>query len=246
MVRIQRENSRSGFRPARWVSSRWVWVFTRPGTKTASGNSTRRAPGGSGTSACGATPAILPSAATRTAPSVMGGAVTGWTAPARMRSIQGLGNRGSGLEDRGAPSRAPNPESPSSRRQAGPEWRVHRAGLCRLRAGIEPIPVPHLLRAERRREIAVRPIHFTRDQRVGAHPVGRRGPAIVHVAHERGPGGRDDAAAAGVVLEDPLLDVVADPDPGHQLGRVSGEPGVRVVVGGARLGGAGGGGAGLA
>src|SRR5256885_15142736 len=160
MVRIQRENSRSGFRPARWVSSRCVCVLTRPGTRTASGNSTRRALGGSGTCACAATAAILPSSATRTAPSVMGGAVTGWTEPARTRSMRALG------------------------RDAGAEWRVHGAGLRRLGAGVEPIPVPHLLGTERRREIAVRPVHFARDQRIGPHPIGGRRPPVVHVAHE--------------------------------------------------------------
>ena len=114
---------------------------------------------------------------------------------------------------------------------------MHRTGLRRLRAGIEPVPVPHLLRAERRGEIAVRPVHFARDERVGSHPVGRRGAAVVHVAHERRPGGRDDLPASGVVLEDALLDVVSDPDPRDELGRVPDEPRVGVVVGRAGLAG---------
>src|SRR5437763_15529031 len=176
MVRIQRENSRSGLRPARWVSSRCVCVLTRPGTRTASGNSTRRAPGGLGTCACAATAAILPSSATRTAPSVMGGAVTGWTEPARILNIR-------------------------SRRHARPEGLVDRAGLCRLGAGIEPIPMPHFLRAERRREIAVRPVHFERDQRIGPHPIGGGRAARLLDTHARRPRRVDNYTSTCVVLQ---------------------------------------------
>src|SRR5213592_4279353 len=104
---------------------------------------------------------MVPRSSTRTAPSSMGGAVTGWTEPER---------------------------------------RVHRTGLSRLGARVEPVPMPHFLGAEWRGEVAVRPIHLARDERVGSHPIGRRGPAIVHIAHERGPGGRDDFASTRVVL----------------------------------------------
>src|SRR5947207_1288141 len=59
------------------VSSRWVWQFTSPGTRTASGNSRARASGGAATWECGPIAAMRPAASTRTAPSSMGGAVTG-------------------------------------------------------------------------------------------------------------------------------------------------------------------------
>src|SRR2546422_6279253 len=116
---------------------------------------------------------------------------------------------------------------------------MHGARLGGLGTGIEPFPVPHVLRAERRGEVAVRPVHLAREERIGPRPVRGWGTAVVYVAHERRPGGRDDLPAPCVVLEDALLDVVAHPDPGHELRRVPDEPGVGVVVGRAGLTGGG-------
>ncbi len=86
IVRIQVGKSRAALRPARWVSSTWVWVFTSPGVSAPSGNSKRVADAGAGTRASGPTAAIVPRSSTRTAPSAIGGAVTGCTVRARMRS----------------------------------------------------------------------------------------------------------------------------------------------------------------
>src|SRR5689334_22518524 len=105
------------------------------------------------------------------------------------------------------------------------KWRVHLAYLRGFRARVEPFPAPHFERAERRREEAVRPIHFAGDEIVGARPVARRRAPLVHVAHELRPRGRDDTAAAGVVHDAPLQ-VVADPDAGHDLRREPDEPGI--------------------
>src|ERR671924_1743516 len=105
----------------------------RPGTSMASGNSSVRTPAGVGTREWGPTAAIRPLVFTRTAPSSKGGAVTGWTRPARMRS-KVLG------------------------RYTDAERRVHLAHLRGLGAGIEPLPAPHLERAERRREETIRPV----------------------------------------------------------------------------------------
>src|SRR5439155_18406484 len=107
--------------PARWVGSRWVWQFTSPGTRTASGTSRARASGGAATWEFGPIAAMRPAASTRTAPSSMGGAVTGYTERARRRSIRG------------------------SRRHADVERRVHGARLRRLGAGIEPVPMAYVL-----------------------------------------------------------------------------------------------------
>src|SRR5207249_11383875 len=104
-----------------------------------------------------------------------------------------------------------------------------------LGARVEPVPVPHFLGTERRGEIAVGPVHLACNERVGSHPVGWRGPAVVDVAHERGPRGRDDLPSARVVLEDALRNIVAYPNAGDELGGIADEPGVGVVVGGARL-----------
>src|SRR5207249_403622 len=114
---------------------------------------------------------------------------------------------------------------------------MHRAGLRRLGARIEPVPVSHVLRTERRGQVSVGPVHLAGDQGIGALPVGRRRPPVVDVPHERGPGRRHDPATAGVVLQDTLLDVVSHPDAGDELRRVPDEPGVGIVVGGARLAG---------
>src|SRR6266566_4562352 len=190
MRRIHLRNSASSFLvpPPKCVSSRCVWQLTRPGMSSASGKCSECTPPGAGTRACGPTAAILPPASTRTAPSSKEGAVTGCTRPARIRS-KALGS------------------------DSDTEGRVDLAHLRRLGARIEPLPAPHFERAERRREEAVRPVHFARDEIVGAGPVaGRRAP-LVHVAHELRPRGRDDAAAARVI-HDPVLEIVADPDPG--------------------------------
>src|SRR5437879_7077403 len=125
------------------------------------------------------------------------------------------------------------------RRDTDAERRVYGTRLRRLGAGIEPVPVTHILWAERRRQVAVRPVHFPRDERVGPLPVGRLRSSVVHVTHERRPGGRHDPTAAGVVLEDALLNVVAHPDPGHELRGVPDEPRIGVVVAGPGLAGGG-------
>src|SRR6266436_2232412 len=147
---------------------------------------------------------MVPSSPTRTAPSSIGGAVTGYTRPARTRSI--------------------------TLRADGTEPRMDGAKLCRFGAGVEPVPVAVVGGAERRREVAGLPIDFACDQRIGPHPFRRRRPAVIDVAHERGPGRRHDAAAAPVV-HDALLQIVADPDPRHDLRREPDIPGVGVVVG---------------
>src|SRR2546425_12406794 len=140
----------------------------RPGSSSASGKWSDRTPRGAATPAFGPTAAIRPASSTRTAPSSKEGAVTGCTRPARIRS-KALGS------------------------DSDTEGRVDLTHLRGLGARIEPLPAPHLERAERRREEAVRPVHFARDEIVGAGPVaGRRAP-LVHVAHELRPGRRDDA-----------------------------------------------------
>src|SRR2546426_9855746 len=171
-------------------------VLTRPGTTVARGNSSSRAPGGVGTRVCGPTAAMVPRSSTRTAPSSMGGAVTGCTEPARIRSIRsqvsGAGCQGSRCLNATPDTWHPTPRTSSLRRDADAERRVHRTGLAGLGARVEPVPVTHFLGTERRGEVAVRPIHLARDERVGSHPVGRRGPAGVDVAHEPGaPGGAE-------------------------------------------------------
>src|SRR3989454_7486864 len=187
-----------------------------------SGNSSCRAPAGAGTVAARPTAASFPRSSMRTAPSAMGGAVTGCTEPARIRSIRsqvsGAGCQGSRCLNATPDTWHPTPRTSSLRRDADAERRVHRTGLAGLGARVEPVPVTHFLGTERRGEVAVRPIHLARDERVGSHPIGRRGPAGGDIAHERGPRGRDDLAPAPVVLEDALLDVVADPDAPHQPG----------------------------
>src|SRR2546422_2813186 len=51
-----------------------------------------------------------------------------------------------------------------------------------------------------------------------SRPVAGSRAALVHITHELRPGGRDDAAAAGVV-HDALLIVVSDPDAGDDFRR---------------------------
>src|SRR5258705_5528213 len=200
----------------------------RPGTKIASGYSSVSVCGGVRILECGPTPAILPAASTRTAPSSMGGAVTGYTRPARMRSItSGCGGWWRLVEV--VLDNLDNLDNLRSRRDSDAEGRVHGAHLVRLRPRVEPLPAPHLDGAERRRELAVAPVHLPRDQRVGAWPVGGRGPALVDVAHELGPRRRDDAATTRVA-PDALLRVVSPPDPRHDFGREADEPRVRVIV----------------
>src|SRR5439155_1132057 len=97
--------------------------------------------------------------------------------------------------------------------------------LSRFRARIEPLPAPYLEGTERRREEAVRPVHLPRHEIVGAGPVGRRGTALVDVAHELRPCRRDDAAAARIVHDAPLQ-IVSNPDAGHDLRCEAHEPGV--------------------
>src|SRR5207249_8287356 len=108
------------------------------------------------------------------------------------------------------------------------------AHLRRLGARIEPLPAPHLEWAERRRQESVRPVDLARHEIVRSRPVARRRTTLVYVAHELRPRRRDDAAAAGVVHDPPLI-VVADPDAGHDFRREPDEPRVGVVVRGAGL-----------
>src|SRR5438552_7327242 len=147
MRRIHLRNSGSSclVPPPKCVSSRCVWQLTRPGISSAAGKCSACTPPGAGTRACGPTAAILPPASTRTAPSSKEGAVTGRTRPARIRS-KALGS------------------------DSDTEGRVDLTHLRGLGARIEPLPAPHLERAERRREEAVRPVHFARDEIVGAGP----------------------------------------------------------------------------
>src|SRR5438094_5851820 len=239
IARIHGANSRSAFLPARWVSSRWVWQLTSPGTSAPSGNASRWALAGAGTARSGPTAAIRPVSSTGTARSMMGGAVTGCTERARMRSIRGsgLGPRGSEPAGRTPEPLTPDPEPPASRRHTDAERRMHGARLRRLGARIEPVPVAHVLRTEHCGEVAVRPVHLTGNQGIGPLPVGRLRPAVVDVAHERRPGRRHDPTAPGVVLEDALLNVITHPDARHELRCIPDEPGVGVVVGGAGLAG---------
>src|ERR1041384_55314 len=99
----------------------------------------------------GETMTMVPSLPTRQAPSSIRGAVTGSPRPARTRSI--------------------------TLRADGTEPRVNGAELCRLSAGVEPVPVAIVGGAERRGEVAGLPIDFARNQRIRAHPFRRRRPA---------------------------------------------------------------------
>src|SRR3989449_5762933 len=211
--RIHAGNAVSPLLPARCVSSRCVWTLTNPGINTPSKNSNDVVCGGVGTWAFGPTAAMRPSSPTKTAPSAMGGAVTGKSCPARRRSTGG----GALGRDRAQPA-------------------VNRAELGRLRARVEPVHVVVGLRAERREQVSGAPVDFAGDQRVGSQPVRRRGPALVDVAHERRPGGSDEPPAARVV-HNALRGVVADPRARHDLRREADVPGVGVVFGGAGLAG---------
>src|SRR5256886_6371570 len=187
----------------------------RPGTSAASGNSSACAPGGVGTWGCGPTAAILPASSTRTAPSEIGGAVTGCTEPARMRNMMGVRCQVSGAGWSTVDGSVPDTGHPAH--GTSPLWRhperrgVYGTELRRLGARIEPLEAVQLPGAEGGRERAVGHVHFLQNQRVGPRPVDRHGAAVVHVAHEHRPGRRHDATAPGVV-HDALLQVVADPE----------------------------------